>query len=214
MRSVRFARLELILCLGAHGDDIEIGAGATALKLIRENPEARIIWVVLSASGSRGEEALSSAERFLEGARDREIVTQEFRDGHFPDEWARIKAYFEALKQYGDPDLILTHHVGDHHQDHRVVSELTWNTFRDHVILEYEIPKYDGDMGAPNFFIPATVADADRKIEILMECFPTQASKHWFDDLTFRGLMRIRGLECRAREHLAEAFYARKIRLT
>lgn len=212
MRDLGLGRLGTILCLGAHSDDIEIGAGATVLRLVRENPEARIVWVVFAAGGIRGEEALASAERFLAGAPRAEIVLQSFRDGHFPHHWAEVKGFFETLKET-DPDLILTHYRDDLHQDHRVLSELTWNTFRDHSILEYEIPKWDGGLGSPNAFVPATAADTDRKVRILMECFGTQRDKHWFDDLTFRAMMRLRGLECRAPETFAEAFYARKIRL-
>lgn len=214
MRTLRWPELGTVLCLGAHSDDIEIGAGATVLRLVRENPRARIVWVVLAASGRRGEEARASAERFLAGlqggAGAAEVVLQEFRDGHFPVQWAEIKAFFETLRPFA-PDLVLTHYGKDLHQDHRVVSELAWNTFRDQLILEYEIPKWDGGLGSPNLFVPARVADADAKIAALMACFPTQAGKHWFDDLTFRGLMRLRGLECAAPEGLAEAFYARKV---
>ena len=213
MLSLKWPDLGTILCLGAHSDDIEIGAGATVLRLVREHPQARVVWVVLAAAGRRGEEARASAARFLAGleggAGAAEVVLQDFRDGHFPVQWAEIKAFFETLKPYA-PDLVLTHYGQDLHQDHRTVSELTWNTFRDQLILEYEIPKWDGGLGAPNLFVPASVADADAKIAALMECFPTQAGKHWFDDLTFRGLMRLRGLECAAPEGLAEAFYARK----
>lgn len=212
MRDLGFGRLGTILCLGAHSDDIEIGAGATVLRLVRENPQARVVWVVCAAAGARGAEARASAGRFLEGAGAAEIVLREFRDGHFPHHWAEVKAFLETLKG-ADPDLVLTHYRDDLHQDHRTLSELTWNTFRDHAILEYEIPKWDGGMGAPNAFVPASVADADRKIATLLECFATQAGKHWFDDLTFRGLMRLRGLECNAPDGLAEAFYARKLRL-
>jgi LmbE family N-acetylglucosaminyl deacetylase len=210
MLNLRWPDLGCILCLGAHSDDIEIGAGATVLRLVRENPQARIVWVVLAAAGRRGEEARASAARFLEGAGGAEVVLQEFRDGHFPAQWVEIKAFFETLKRFA-PDLVLTHYGKDLHQDHRAVSELAWNTFRDQLILEYEIPKWDGGLGSPNLFVPARVADADAKIGALMECFPSQAGKHWFDDLTFRGLMRLRGLECAAPEGLAEGFYARKV---
>jgi LmbE family N-acetylglucosaminyl deacetylase len=212
MMDLRFGPLHTILCLGAHSDDIEIGAGATILRLVRENPGARIVWVVCAGGGIRGEEAGASAARFLEGAGQADIVLKTFRDGHFPHQWAEVKTFLETLKRH-DPDLILTHHREDLHQDHRILSELTWNTFRDHKILEYEIPKWDGGMGTPNLFVPATVTDTDTKIRLLMECFASQADKHWFDDLTFRGLMRLRGLECNAPEYLAEAFYARKLRL-
>ncbi len=210
MRTLQFDQLKTVLLLGAHSDDIEIGAGATALKILRENPDVRLIWVVLSAPGERETEARNSARLFLAGAKHADVVTYAFRDGFFPHEWAEIKSAFETFKTY-EPDLVFTHHGEDRHQDHRVTCELTWNTFRDHMILEYEIPKFDGGLGSPNFFVPASVADTDRKIEILGECFASQAGKHWFADLTFRGLMRLRGLECRAPEHLAEAFYARKI---
>lgn len=200
-----------LLCLGAHSDDIEIGAGATVARLIRENPGMHVTWVVLSASGVRGDEARASAARYLGGVA-HETRFAAFRDSHFPDQWAEVKAYVGALGATA-PDLVLSHHGGDLHQDHRLVSELVWNTFRDHLVLEYEIPKYDGGLGSPNAFFAATAAEADAKIAGLMADFASQAGKHWFDDLTFRGLMRLRGLECHAPEGLAEAFYARKIRL-
>ena len=213
MLSLKWPDLGTVLCLGAHSDDIEIGAGATVLRLVRENPQARIVWVVLAAGGQRGAEARASAARLLAGVQGgagaAEVLLQEFRDGHFPAQWVEIKAFFETLKRFA-PDMVLTHYGQDLHQDHRAVSELAWNTFRDQLILEYEIPKWDGGLGSPNLFVPASVADADAKIAALMQCFPSQAGKHWFDDLTFRGLMRLRGLECSAPEGLAEAFYARK----
>ena len=211
MLSLKWPDLGCVLALGAHSDDIEIGAGATLLRLVRENPQVRIVWVVLAANGVRGAEARASAARFLEGA-DAEVLLQGFRDGHFPAQWAEIKGFFETLKGFA-PDLVLTHYGQDLHQDHRVVSELAWNSFRDQLILEYEIPKWDGGLGSPNLFVPASVADADAKIAALIQGFPSQAGKHWFEDLTFRGLMRLRGLECCAPEQLAEAFYARKLRL-
>ena len=212
MLSLKWPDLGTVLCLGAHSDDIEIGAGATVLRLVRENPQARIVWVVLAAGGQRGAEARASAARFLEGAGAAEVLLQEFRDGHFPAQWVEIKAFFETLKRFA-PDMVLTHYGRDLHQDHRAVSELAWNTFRDQLILEYEIPKWDGGLGSPDLFVPASVADADAKFAALMDCVPTQAGKHWFDELTFRGLMRLRGLECSAPEGLAEAYYARKVRL-
>ena len=212
MLSLQWPDLGTVLALGAHSDDIEIGGGATLLRLVREHPAARVVWVVLGGTGTRGEEARASAARFLAGAGSSEVLLQGFRDGHYPDQWAEIKAFFETLKRF-QPDLVLTHYGQDLHQDHRVVSELTWNTFRDHLILEYEIPKWDGGMGSPNVYVPASVADTDAKVAILTTCFASQAGKHWFEDLTFRGLMRLRGLECCAPEHLAEAFYARKLRI-
>ncbi len=211
MTSLRWPDLGTILCIGAHSDDIEIGAGATLLRLIRENPEMRVVWVVLAAAGVRGEEARASAEAFLDGAGASTLVLEGFQDSYFPRDWAAIKQCFDGLRAHA-PDLILTHYGQDLHQDHRLVSEFTWNTFRDHMIFEYEIPKYDGGLGSPNVFAPASIADADRKIDLLARKFPSQAGKHWFDDLTFRGLMRLRGLECCAPEGLAEAFYARKLR--
>ena len=209
MRSLRLDRLETILCLGAHSDDIEIGAGATILKLAREHPAARFVWVTFAATGDRADEARRSAEAFLCDAK-HEVIHHPFVDGHFPSEWASVKSAFEALKPVA-PDLIFTHYGADLHQDHRVVSELTWNTFRDHTILEYEIPKWDGGLGSPSVFAAASEADTDRKISLLTSSFPSQAGKDWFDELTFRSLMRLRGLECRAPDRFAEAFYARKI---
>ena len=211
MRGVHFGQLQTILCLGAHSDDLEIGAGATILKLIRENPNAKVVWVVFSALEEREIEALNSANQFLSGVAQKEIHLEGFPDGHFPGAISGIKSFLEGLKAL-DPDLVLTHYGQDLHQDHRTISEATWNTFRSHTILEYEIPKWDGGLSSPNFFVPASVEDTDRKIELLNACFPSQASKHWFDDLTFRGLMRLRGLECNAPDHLAEGFYARKLR--
>ncbi len=208
---MRWPELGVILCIGAHSDDIEIGAGATVLRLIRENPAAHVIWVVLAAAGARGAEARASAGAFLAGAGASTLILKEFQDSYFPRDWAEIKGFFDDLKVHA-PDLILTHYGQDLHQDHRLVAELTWNAFRDHRILEYEIPKYDGGLGSPGVFVPASIADADRKIELLLRCFPSQAQKHWFEDLTFRGLMRLRGLECCAPDGLAEAFYARKLR--
>ena len=212
MFSLEWRELRTVLCLGAHSDDIEIGAGATLLRLVRERPAVRVVWAVLGGGGVRGDEARDSAGRFLAGARSSEVILGGFRDGHYPAEWAAIKAFLETLAPLA-PDLVLTHHGRDLHQDHRIVSELTWNTFRDHLILEYEIPKWDGGLGSPNAYVPASVADTDAKIAILTECFASQSGKHWFDDLTFRGLMRLRGLECRAPEGLAEAFFARKLRI-
>jgi LmbE family N-acetylglucosaminyl deacetylase len=212
MRGVSFGALGTVLLIGAHSDDIEIGAGATILRLVRENPGLRVVWVVLSARGVRAAEARASAAAFLEGAGTAEVLLQEFRDGHFPAAFAELKAFLESLKPVA-PDLVLTHRAADLHQDHRLTAEFVWNTFRDHAILEYEIPKWDGDLGAPNLFAPAALADAERKIALLLDCFPSQREKHWFDDLTFRGLMRLRGLECAAASGLAEGFYARKLRL-
>jgi LmbE family N-acetylglucosaminyl deacetylase len=199
-----------ILCLGAHADDIEIGAGGTVLTLLKAHPGSRVHWVVFSASGSRAREARASAQRFLRGAGHRTVELHEFRDGFFPDARTAIKEAFEALKPVR-PDVILTHTDHDRHQDHRVIAELTWNTFRDHLILGYEVPKYDGDLGSPNLFVPLGARERRRKITILMESFPTQRRKRWFSPSTFEGLMRLRGIEAAAAEGYAEAFYARKV---
>jgi LmbE family N-acetylglucosaminyl deacetylase len=203
----------VVLCLGAHSDDIEIGAGATLLRMMERGVRLEVHWCVLSGTGEREREAKSSAEDFLSGAARAEIEVIPFRDGFFPEEGDRIKSWFETLKQRVNPDLILTHRRNDAHQDHRQVSRLTWNTFRDHCILEYEIPKWDGDMGRPNFYLPVSVKALERKIELLIRHFGSQRSKQWFDAEVFRGLARLRGMECRAPERYAEAFVARKLTL-
>jgi LmbE family N-acetylglucosaminyl deacetylase len=200
-----------VLCLGAHSDDIEIGAGATILHWKRTAAEFDITWCVLSATGPRAAEARASASDFLQGVECARVEIQEFRDGFFPAQCRDIKSWFEDLKGRVRPDVILTHRGDDAHQDHREVSQLTWNTFRDHFILEYEIPKWDGDLGRPNCYVPVSTTVMDRKVELLMRHFGTQRSKHWFDEETFRGLGRLRGLECRAADRYAEAFFARKV---
>jgi len=202
-------RLESILCLGAHADDIEIGAGGTILRLLQEYPSAAVYWMVFSASGARELEARQSADLFLEQAKTRRVAIKTFRDGFFPYEGTAIKQAFEALKDEIDPDLVLTHASIDAHQDHRLINELTWNTFRRHTILEYEIPKYDGDLGRPNVYIPLSEETCQRKIGHLMAAFVTQRGKHWFTDETFRAVLRLRGIECGSL--YAEAFFARKI---
>jgi LmbE family N-acetylglucosaminyl deacetylase len=200
-----------VLCLGAHSDDIEIGCGATILGLCAADVALEVTWVVFSAGGERGQEARRSAKLFLAGAGAWQLEAHEFRDGFFPYEGVAIKERFEELKSRPSPDLILTHRGKDRHQDHRTISELTWNTFRDHLILEYEIPKYDADLGRPNVFVPATAEVRQRKIELLMEVFATQRSKRWFTPETFEALMRLRGIECASPTGYAEAFHARKI---
>jgi len=199
-----------VLCIGAHSDDIEIGCGATILKLggLRPRPEFR--WVVWSAGGKREDEAKRAARAFLGLAAARAVRVHAFRDGYFPAQFAEIKEAFESLAREFQPDVVFTHARDDRHQDHRVVSDLTWNTFRDQLILEYEIPKWDGDLGQPNFFVPVSLATARRKTRALLSAFATQRSKDWFREETFLGLMRLRGIECRATEGLAEGFYARK----
>jgi LmbE family N-acetylglucosaminyl deacetylase len=200
-----------ILCLGAHSDDIEIGAGGTLLQLIRQIPELEICWLVFSASGPRADEAKRSAEDFLAGSAHRQIKIGSFRESYFPTEWPSIKDWFEDIKQMFDPDVVFTHYRDDRHQDHRVLSDLAWNTFRNHLILEYEIIKYDGDLGRPNIFVPLAGDVAARKIELLMRAFETQQTRHWFTRDTFAAMHRIRGLECASSTGLAEAFYCRKL---
>jgi LmbE family N-acetylglucosaminyl deacetylase len=199
-----------ILCLGAHSDDIEIGCGGLILQVLREYRSVDVDWIVFSAHGRREQEARRSAGLFLRGARRQRVMLREFRDGYFPYD-ASIKEAFEELKNGDAPDLVLTHYRHDRHQDHRVVSDLTWNTFRDHLVLEYEIPKYDGDFGSPNFFVPLDRRTCERKAKYLQDVFGSQREKHWFGRETFCGLMRLRGMECRARQGYAEAFYARKL---
>jgi len=201
-----------ILCLGAHSDDIEIGCGGTILRLLAGNPNCEIVWVVLSSNKEREREARDSAELFLGKAKAKEIIVANFRDGFFPFDGLKIKEFFEGLKRVS-PDMILTHRRKDAHQDHRQVADLTWNTFRDHFILEYEIPKYDGDMGQPSVFIPLESDVCQRKVSNLMEAFQSQRSKRWFTQDTFLSLMRLRGMECNAPSGYAEAFYCRKLTL-
>jgi LmbE family N-acetylglucosaminyl deacetylase len=199
-----------LLCLGAHSDDIEIGCGGTILRLLSSAQKLDISWVVFASNQEREEEARKSAALFLGRADCKNIIVKRFRDGFFPFEGAQIKNCFEQeLKQIA-PDLIFTHNRSDAHQDHRVLAELTWNTFRNHLILEYEIPKYDGDLGQPNFFVPLDKDVYETKVGYLMEAFETQRSKAWFTRDTFLALMRLRGMECVAPSGYAEAFYCRK----
>lgn len=202
-----------VLCLGAHSDDIEIGAGGTILRWIASGVKLEAHWCVLSATGARASEAKVSAASFLTGAAVAEVELAAFRDSFFPYQGGELKDWFASLKSRVNPDIILTHHRNDAHQDHREVSQLTWNAFRNHLILEYEIPKWDGDLGQPNGYIPLAAEVMKRKIELLMANFGTQRSKDWFDPETFRGLGRLRGIECRAPERYAEAFMVRKFRL-
>src|SRR5215475_9154478 len=216
MKAMKLARAGerlSVLCLGAHSDDIEIGAGATLLSLIEGGVLLDVHWCVLSGAGEREKEARASAADFLLGAVRASVEVMSFRDGFFPEQGEAIKSWFEELKTRVNPDLILTHRRDDAHQDHQTVCRLTWNTFRDHQILEYEIPKWDGDIGQPNVYVPVSAAALSRKIELLMAHFGSQRSKQWFDEETFRGLARIRGMECRAPERYAEAFFARKVTL-
>lgn len=203
-----------VLCLGAHSDDIEIGLGGTLLGLIEKGVALDVFWCVFSGSGPREEEARASAADFLAGAAAQAVEVMSFRDGFFPQQAEAIKTWFENLKGRLSPDVIFTHNRQDAHQDHREINRLTWNTFRDHLILEYEIPKWDGDLGQPNFYVHLSEAVMTRKARLLMKHFGTQRSKHWFDEETFRGLARLRGMESRAPERYAEAFFARKIAIS
>ena len=200
-----------LLCIGAHSDDIEIGCAGTLVHLLREHPRSHVTWVVLSAEEERAKEARQSAEDLLSGAGDMELRLGDFRDGHFPWQGSAIKDFLENLARGVQPDLVLTHYLDDRHQDHRMVSELTWNTFRDHLILEYEVIKYDGDLGSPNFYVPLTEELSRRKVGHLLEHFPSQRPRDWFNAESFEAIMRLRGLESRAPAGLAEAFYSRKV---
>ena len=202
-----------VLCLGAHSDDIEIGAGGTLLSLQERGVRLDVHWCVLSGLGERESEARRSASEFLSAAEGSQIQIMSFRDSFFPEQSDSIKSWFANLRARVDPDLILTHRRGDAHQDHREVCRLTWNTFRDHCILEYEIPKWDGDLGQPNVYVPISTPILKRKIELLIKHFGSQRSKQWFDSETFLGLARLRGIECRAPERYAEAFVGPKLML-
>ncbi len=200
-----------VLALGAHCDDIEIGAGATLLKLFDQYEINAVKWVVFASNDIRKKEATNSANLFLKNVKKSDIVIHSYRDGFLPFLAAEVKDTFEAIKKEFIPDVIFTHYRDDRHQDHRLVSDLTWNTWRNHLILEFEIPKYDGDLGIPNFFVPLEENYIRQKNKNLMDAFESQRSKHWFDDATFSALPRLRGMECASL--FAEAFYARKILL-
>lgn len=202
------------LCLGAHADDIEIGAGGTILSWIASGMRLHVHWCVLSGSETRLAEAQASAAAFLAGAASVQVEICQFRDGFFPYQGSDIKVWMEELKHRTAPDVIFTHRHDDAHQDHREISQLTWNSFRNHLILEYEIPKWDGDLGQPNFYSPLTNVILDLKIRLLHAAFGSQRSKDWFDTEVFRGLARLRGMECRVPECYAEAFFVRKALLT
>jgi LmbE family N-acetylglucosaminyl deacetylase len=205
------AKIRSALFLGAHCDDIEIGCGGTIQKLVAARSDVCIHWVTLSSSAVREEETRRAAAKLLGGAPNADVRVASFSNSFFPYCGAEIKAYFERLKQDIDPDVIFTHYRYDLHQDHRVVNELTWNTYRHHLILEYEIPKFDGDLGIPNGFSTLTRAQLDFKIHVLLECFESQRSKAWFTRDTFAAIARLRGIECNAPEGFAEAFYMRKV---
>jgi LmbE family N-acetylglucosaminyl deacetylase len=199
-----------ILCLGAHSDDIEIGCGGTLLHLKQISQQVKFYWVVFSACGVRRDEAAKAAELFTAG-HEKKVVLKEYRDGFLPYVGGEVKKFFEELKNQVEPDLIFTHWSGDAHQDHRLISELTWNTFRNHLILEYEIPKYDGDLGRPSVFVPLEADAYQGKVRHITDVFRSQSQKHWFQEDTFFSLMRLRGMECNSPTNFAEAFHCRKL---
>lgn len=211
MLSLHFNEVPTILCIGSHADDIEIGCGGTILKLLAENDSVHVHWIVLSASKERADEAHRSAKLFLRQTNNKNIVIKNFRDTYFPYCGAEIKEYFLELRREVSPGLIFTHRREDMHQDHRLVSELTWNTFRDHLIMEYEIPKYEGDLGSPNVFVQLSESICRRKVDTIVNLFQSQKSKKWFSEDIFWALLRIRGLESNSPSKLAEALYCRKM---
>jgi LmbE family N-acetylglucosaminyl deacetylase len=200
-----------ILCLGAHCDDIEIGCGGTVLRLIREIKDVKFHWIVFSSVEKRKTEGIRSANQFLRGSLSKSITIHDFRDSFFPYIGAEIKQCMEKIRKEVNPDLVFTHYRDDLHQDHRIIGELTWNAFRNHLILEYEVPKYDGDLGSPNFFVPIEYATCTRKVRNIIDIYRTQRSKHWFTKDLFLAILRIRGMEAGCKTRYAEAFYSRKI---
>lgn len=207
-------RAPKLLFIGAHCDDIEIGCGGAAMELFNRYPQAEVHWVVLSSNEVRVKEARKAANLMTRKVANKRILIKTFRESFFPSEAPSIKEFFEQLKREVSPDIVFAHYRDDLHQDHRVVGELIWNTYRNHMILEYEIPKYDGGLGSPGVFVPLSGATVKRKVDILMSSFTSQLPKQWFTPDTFRGLMRLRGIECNAPSGFAEAFYARKLCLS
>ncbi len=199
-----------ILCLGAHSDDIEIGCGGTILKLVEEYENVEMYWIVFGANGQRRIEAIQTANVFLNEVKRKKVILKNFKESFFPYIGKEIKRFFEGLKKKVSPDIIFTHCRHDLHQDHRLISELTWNTFRDHLILEYEIPKYDGDLAAPNFFVHLNESLCKKKVDYILKGFRSQKEKHWFTRDTFYSMLRLRGIESNAANKYAEAFYCRK----
>jgi LmbE family N-acetylglucosaminyl deacetylase len=206
-------RLDAILCIGAHADDIEIGCAGTLLHLVRANPAMRVDWIVLSASGQRADEARAAAAKVLGHGGDGGVRIETFAERYFPAIYGDLKRYFDDLGTRLRPDLIFAPRRADEHQDHRVTAELTWQTFRAQPILEYEIVKYEGDLGRPNVFVALSDQVVDEKLALLHDAFASQRDRYWFSDETFRGLMRTRGVECRAPSGYAEAFHGDKLRL-
>lgn len=209
--SIEFSNIQRILCVGAHVDDIEIGCGGSLLRMLAEHSGIAVRWVVATSNPERRDEAAHSAREFLRDARSQHLDCWDFADGYLPYVGAQVKDAFFDLRRDFNPDLVFTHRLEDRHQDHRLLAELTWNTFRDQLILEYEIPKYEGDLGHPNLFIGLSEAICQRKAELLNRCFASQRDKPWFDQDTFWALMRLRGLESKSVSRFAEAFTARKL---
>jgi LmbE family N-acetylglucosaminyl deacetylase len=211
MNPMRFDNLQTILCIGCHADDIEIGCGGTLLRLLDEHADVTVHWVVLSATAERAAEAQRSAETFTAKAAARHITIKDFRDSYFPWDGDRIKDFMHELAANVSPDLVLTHRHDDMHQDHKIASQLTRNAFRNHAIWEYEIPKYDGDLGANNLYLPLSEDVCRRKIDLIMRMFPSQHGRDWFTPDTFEALLRLRGVECHSPTRFAEAMFTRKI---
>jgi LmbE family N-acetylglucosaminyl deacetylase len=205
--------VKTVLCLGCHADDIEIGCGGALLHLLQQNPELQVWWVVLSGAGPRKAEARRSAERFLQPTKRQNVLLRDFRDRFFPYEGEAVKNAIHEIAADVSPDVVFTHRLEDRHQDHRLVAEVSWNAFRNHLLLEYEIPKYEGDLGQPNVFVPLEEELCRRKVSILRDAFPSQQDKPWFSEDTFWALLRLRGLECNSPSRFAEAFHCRKLTL-
>jgi LmbE family N-acetylglucosaminyl deacetylase len=208
------SRIRRVLCLGAHSDDVEIGCGGTILRLVEANPSIEFTWVVFGGNEQRQKEARDSAEDFLAGVKTKNILCKSFRDAFFPFQGEAIKEFVEEVKRgCPQPDLVFTHFRDDLHQDHRTLNGFTWNSFRNHTICEYEIPKYDSDLGHPNLFSPLSEAIVKRKVDLLMKHFGSQRNKQWYDEETFRGYLRLKGIQCDSPTRYAEAFHVRKILL-
>jgi LmbE family N-acetylglucosaminyl deacetylase len=202
-----------VICLGAHADDLEIGCGGTLLDLLRSRP-VEITWAVASAAGERASEARRSATALLRGARQHTLHLGTLPDGGFPSHWTEVKRFVTALRDAAPPpDVVFTHRLEDRHQDHRLLGEIAWQTWRDAVLLEMEIPKWEGDLAPPNVFVPVSVAAARRKVAHLLRHFGSQHGHDWFREQTFMGLMQLRAVEARAASGYAEAFHARKLRV-
>jgi LmbE family N-acetylglucosaminyl deacetylase len=207
-------RSQRVLCIGAHCDDIEIGCGGTLVALQQQARAPVFDWVVLSGTDARRRETERAMQKLVRPRSRGDLLFQDFPDGRFPSAYGEIKRFCESLKRRPAPDVILCHERDDRHQDHRIVNEMVWNTFRDHLVLEYEIPKWDGGLSQPNLYVPIRASDARTKIEALLKSYASQAGRDWFTPDTFLALLRMRGLECRSPSGLAEAFHARKLLFT